>query len=242
MNLIFTLLLCILSVVFAAEEHTSDDLSKSSPATPKDTSVGCLQKRDGMPLYRRGGGCSRFAVEADNEAPARIAFANPGYEQTINLNLASANGGRETMGKRESLDISTFQAEPPREELEGAALEADERRLLSQDGFDESREGRHMDQMNGLMHGHDEFNQPNSHGELDFEHYDTNPNNVRYDSAYRHEMAPQDTTNLEGMELNRKACRSTTRSLSCRSERPTEPTPTLKPYSVAPLVKAPGEY
>jgi hypothetical protein len=31
---------------------------------------GCLQKRDGMPLYRRGGGCSRIVDNAVEEADA----------------------------------------------------------------------------------------------------------------------------------------------------------------------------
>jgi hypothetical protein len=207
---------------------------------PKDKSLGCLKKRDGVSLYRRGGGCSRLAAVEEYEGPPRIPEANPSPLHQVNQYLASLKGLEETMGEGELLAFPATPAGPPREELEGAALEADERRLLSQDGFDESRAGRLVDQMDGLMHGHyghDEFNQPNSHRQLNSEHYTSNPNNVRYDSAYRHEMAPQDTTDLEDMELRCHIyCRSG------RSGRRRRKNPTPKPYSVAPLVKAPGEY
>jgi hypothetical protein len=61
-------LFVLLSVAFAAGEPTME-LNKRSPGTTKakPNTTGCIQKRDGISLYRRGGA-----------APARIAETQPG--------------------------------------------------------------------------------------------------------------------------------------------------------------------
>jgi hypothetical protein len=238
MNFLFTLLLCTLSVTFAAKEHTSD-LSKSSSATPKDTSVGCLQKRDGMPLYRRGGGCSRPQYHPEVAELSEIFRERLGPMQLIKQNLAdfaALQGASETIGSGEPPALPAIPAEPPREELEGAALKADEASCLAWDGYDEGYHGRKSEQLNVKLHGADEFGQADVQEELDIEHYTSNPNNVRYDSAYRHEMAPEDTPDLEGKELK---CRKYYREGRDEIRRKI-PTPKPNPFSTAKNFKLPN--
>jgi hypothetical protein len=215
-DFLFILLLCILSLAFGAEEHTYD-LSKRSPATPKDKYV---------PLYRRSGKGKKSQPPPPSGPPPakrqkkskpppptgphpsvvaaaqRITQDPLGPLQMIQgnlINFASEDGAKN--GRAEGRGPG----EPPlgRAPLAGPTrrvpgtdeeLAADELELLGDD--------QHRVEIQTIT---DSMMSPEAQQwELDHDQYN-NPNNIRYDSAHRHEQAPQDTTDLTGTDINYSA-------------------------------------
>jgi hypothetical protein len=211
MNILFTLLLCMLSLAFAAEEQTFY-LSKRSPGTPKEMSV---------PLYRRSGKGKRTqppppsgpppAKRQKKSQPPPPTTPHPSVvaakriaqdvHPAIKLKLASLNGLAEGRGPGEppaSLAEDELD-EPPRViPTTDAEIAAEEQQMHGQRQYMEHVMAESDRRENELP-----VNQQRPYGEygtqeLFGENYD-NPNNIRYDSAHRHDMAPEDTADLAGM-------------------------------------------